>query len=210
LLGLWPHAASAWASEDLVEFEINGQQLAIPGGYIANVARKDDGSTRHIRMSVLWPSLEPLTESNRHLWRPDLPGRQVISVILSDDVDDGYAMLQSAIRLSFLDPMFSPGPFGLQKYEKDHPRIRRTARRYVADSSFATPAQTPLTFGCDDLFSWDAHETLDLEPICTTDYGLGVDVGLYYRFYRQNLQHWREIDTSIRTLAMSFLQSPEN
>jgi hypothetical protein len=88
---------------------------------------------------------------------------------------------------------------------KEHERRRRTARRYVsADADVRTPSGDPIVFSCDDHFSWDAQESMDLEPICDVDYILPPDVGLTYWFYRENLQSWREIDGAIRELVQSF------
>jgi hypothetical protein len=63
-------------------------------------------------------------------------------------------------------------------------------------------------FDCDDLFSWDAQETMDLEPTCEVNYVVAPNVGLTYWFYRKNLQSWRAIDGSIRRLIESFAAAP--
>jgi hypothetical protein len=198
-----PWARSAWGFADTVEIEINQQRFAIPSDYIATVAHDTHGSIKLVRLTVFWPTMEPLT--NRAPQKLELPGPQGIYVLLRKRPRDGYQMLHAAIKLGWIDEQDEAGSFGLRAYIKDHERRRRTTRRYVsADSEVRTPSGDPIVFDCDDDFSWDAQETMDLEPTCKVNYVVAPNVGLTYWFYRKNLQSWREIDGSIRGLIESF------
>ena len=194
------------SSTELVEVDIGDQRFAIPRPYIARIARESDGSIQFVRLSVLWPSLEPLTHENKHLWTPDLPGRQTIDIGILSRPRDGYSVLQRAIELGLLDRRVEPGPFGLDKYEKDLPEARRTMRYFTStDEAYFTPVRMPIVFDCRDHFTWDAHRHMKLEPTCETNYSLeDGGAGLYYRFYRKNLESWLALDTAIRKLVSSF------
>jgi hypothetical protein len=114
-------------------------------------------------------------------------------------------MLHAAIKLGWIDEHYEAGPFGLRAYLRDNERTRRTTRRYLsAGTDVRAPSGDPVVFDCDDLFSWDAHETMDLQPICKVNYVVTPNVGLTYWFYRKNLQSWCEIDSAIRALIQSF------
>lgn len=98
--------ASPWRSSpeaksepptDVVEVEIGEQPLAIPRPYIANIARESDGATILVRLSVLWPGFEPLAPENQSSHAPELPGRQIIRVLIGRPID-GYKRLQRAIE----------------------------------------------------------------------------------------------------------------
>jgi hypothetical protein len=198
--------APAWgagSATDLVEIKINEQRFAIPADYIATVAHHTHGSIKLVRLTVFWPTMEPL--ANRVPQKLELPGPKDINVLLRKRPGNGYQMLHAAIKLGWIDEQDEAGPFGLRAYIKDHERRRRTTRRYVsADSEVRTPSGDPIVFDCDDDFSWDAQETMDLEPTCKVNYVVAPNVGLTYWFYRKNLQSWREIDGSIRGLIESF------
>jgi hypothetical protein len=205
--GASPWAGSARGCDDPVEIAINEQHFAIPSDYIASLAHDTHGSVKLVRLAVFWPTMEPL--ANRAPQKLELPGPQGINVLLRNRPRDGYQMLQSRIKRGWLDENYEAGPFGLRAYVKDHERRRRTTRRYVsADTDVRTPNGDPVVFDCDDHFSWDAHESMDLEPICNVHYVVVPGVGLTYWFYRRNLQSWREIDGSIRSLIESFAVAP--
>jgi hypothetical protein len=200
--------APAWgagSATDLVEIKINEQRFAISDDYIATVAHDTHGSIKLVRLTVFWPTMEPL--ASRVPQKLELPGPQGINVLLRKRPRDGYQMLHAAIKLGWIDEQDEAGPFGLRAYIKDHERRRRTTRRYVsADSEVRTPSGDPIVFDCDDDFSWDAQETMDLEPTCKVNYVVAPDVGLTYWFYRKNLQSWREIDNAVRALVQSFVR----
>jgi hypothetical protein len=207
-------AASAWpvrgagTSADIVAIDINEQHFAIPGDYIASLAHDTHGSVKLVRLTVFWPTMEPL--ANRAPQELELPGPQGINVLLRKRPRDGYKMLQSTIKRGWLDENYEAGPFGLRAYVKDHERRQRTTRRYVpADTDVRTPNGDPIVFNCDDHFSRNAQESMDIEPICDVHYVIAPGVGLTYWFYRKNLQSWREIDGAIRELIQSFLLQQE-
>lgn len=148
--------------------------------------------------------MEPLTDRARQLPRLELPGPQGINVLLLKRPRNGYQSLENAIKRGWLDEEYEAGPFDLRASVKDHEGRRRTTRRYVsADTEVRTPSGDPIVFNCDDHFSWDAHETMDLQPTCKVNYVVTPNVGLTYWFYRKNLQSWREIDSAIRGLVES-------
>jgi hypothetical protein len=203
--GASPYAGSAQESDDPVELAINGQRFAIPGDYIAALAHDTRGSVKLVRLRVVWPTMEPMTDQEPQLTTLQLPGPQGINVLLRNRPRDGYSMLKNTIKRGRLDEDYEAGPFDLRAYVKDHERRRRTTRRYVsADTEARTPSGDPIVFNCDDHFSWDAQESMDVEPTCDVHYVVAPDVGLTYWFYRKNLRSWREIDRAIRALVQSF------
>jgi hypothetical protein len=208
--------ASPWRSSpeaksepptDVVEVEIGDQHLAIPRPYIANIARKSDGTTILVRLSVLWPGFEPLTPENQSSHAPELPGRQLIRVVIGRPID-GYKQLQWALAAGWLDPPPAAAPFNLKIYRKEHAGSRRTARRFVPnDDEYVTPLGSPVVFHCDDLFDWDAQRTMVLEPICIVEYSIQEEIGIRYHFYKKNLQDCGQL---IKVFVVSLGPSSRN
>lgn len=182
-----------------------GAGYTIPRELLASVPVGSDGEPEHALIRVLWPSMEPLTQANRHLWAPELPGRQILNILVQRFGADGAAMLQAAIGWGTVGAEPEPGPHGLMLYQRDNPRTKRTERRFVPqEENYRTPTGSPLVLDCSDMFNWESQRTLKLLPICKVDYLLDDKAFLYYHFYVANLQYWRQIDAAVRNLVRSF------
>lgn len=182
-----------------------GRGYVIPRAFVVDVAHESDGSFDVALIQVLWPGMEPLTEANRHLWAPELPGRQRIDVLLFGRPRDGFKGLQAMIRMGWLGSLPEPGPYGLLKYERDNPRAQITIRQFVpADTSYLAPKGSPVVINCNDTFDWKAKIEMNIRPTCAVEYPLIDGVGLKYHFYLTNLKYWQEIDISVRDLVHSF------
>ncbi len=116
LLCLWADAADARESGDPVEIAINQQGFAIPSDYIASLARESDGSVQLVRLTMFWPTMEPL--ANRVPQKLELPGPQGINALLRKRPHDGYQMLHAAIKLGWIDKQDEVGPLVFARTSK--------------------------------------------------------------------------------------------
>lgn len=182
-------------STELVEVDIGAGYL-IPRNYIVNIA-PDAEDPELVTMRALWPGLEPLTEENTYLWERRIPERQIHIAIL-ERPRDGYRALQGAIEVGALPETPKPGPFGLSVFQ------RRLQRMFAsADPDHKTPGGEPLVLMCNDALP-QTYRNFDAEVICIVQYPMSDASGLYYRFFMDNLENWRDIDTAVRSLVDSF------
>lgn len=186
-------------STELVEVDIGAGYL-IPHNYIVNIA-PDAEDPELVTMRALWPGLEPLTEENAHLWERRIPERQIHMAIL-ERPRDGYSQLLGFIRnfrfFSKRELRPEPSDFGLIRYADGLQRM------FVpADTFYRAPDGSPVVFKCNDETD-SVKRSFDFDPICIVEYKLRDGTGLYYRFFMVNLEHWREIDRSVRKLVTSF------
>jgi hypothetical protein len=182
-----------------------GTGYAIPRAFVTTVPLGSDGKPEHALIQVLWPTMEPLTEANRHLWAPELPGRQRINILVKRLGADRATLLHGAIRWGRVSPTPEPGPHGLLGYQRDHPRIQITARKCVPqDSTYHAPTGSLFVVDCSGLFNWRSQKKMKLYPICQVNYTLEDGSFLHYHFYVASLQYWRQIDTAVRDLVQSF------
>lgn len=182
-------------SPEPVEVRIGGSVYAIPRNYLLYVSTAIDGKTANIVMRALWPGLEPLRPDNAHLWDRRRPERQ-IHFLLMRQARDGYRQLRGLAELRKVET--EPFGYRLMRYRS------KLIEYYVgAISERQRPNGDPVTINCAD-YPESTKARFEVERNCIVEYPLDDDVGLHYRFFMVNLEHWREIDGAVRALVNGF------
>lgn len=196
-------------SEDLVEGNIGDCGYAVPRNYLSHVTRSTvDGRDMIAVLHVLWPDLEPRTPENVHLWRRRHPTRQ-IRILINDSRVEGYEQLQNALfnasqsSIPF-QKVGEPASFQLLEYLRVVPNGSSTRYFIPAGSGYPTPLGNPIMINCSDHTTDEDKEVFEVEVLCAVDYRLEDGAMLYFTFFLINLEHWREIDASVRSLITSF------
>ena len=179
-------------SPEPVEVRIGGSVYAIPRNYLVHVYTDIDGETGGIVMRALWPGLEPLRPDNAHLWEGRQPERQIHFGLMRRP-RDGHKELQGFKE--FFKPRRDPAEFGFSRY------VSGIYEYYIDENNpISRPDRLPIVLKCYDL---DQRIKLrfQVKRSCTVEYPLSDSVGLHYRFFMVNLEHWREIDAAVRLLV---------
>ena len=196
-------------SDELVQVDIGERGYAIPSNYLSHVSRDaNDGSDRNAVLRALWPGLEPRTPENVQFWQRRHPTRQ-IGIVINKGRSEGYDRLQNALfyvarSQNPFGKVGEPASFDLLEYSQVLPR-GSTLRYFVsADSGYRTPSGNPVVINCSDHTTDEDKEVFEIETLCTVDYRLEDGALLHFTFFMVNLEHWREIDTGVRSLVNSF------
>ena len=196
-------------STEPVQINIGEEGYAVPRNYLSYVRRSTtDGRDMTAVLHVLWPGLEPRSPENAHLWQRRHPTRQV-RILINDSRVEGYEQLQNALFNASrsgipFEKNGEPTSFELLEYLRVTPS-GRSSRYLVSDGpAYLTPSGNPIMIDCSDHTTDEAKEIFDVEILCTVDYRLEDGAMLHFTFFLVNLEHWREIDLSVRTLVDSF------
>ena len=178
---------------------------AIPADYVNLVRRDKNGGVIHVGMKMLWPDLKPMTAENAHLWKrsPKKTLKPEIYLTIFLRANPGHR----AQWLGSKNPPYQikePGPFGLIKYSYEHPDLMGEA--FVpAKLDFLTPVDKKLSIACTKITKSLRASFPKALPVCETNYPYYQNgEGIYYRYYKVNLRHWRAIDRAIHRKIMSF------
>ena len=196
-------------SDDLVEVNIGDRGYAVPRNYLSYVRRSStDGRDMTAVLHVLWPGLEPRTPENAHFWQRRHPTRQV-RILINDSRVEGYEQLQNALFNASRSaiPFEKNGEatsFELLEYLRVTPSGRSSRYLVSNAAAYLTPAGNPIMIDCSDHTTDEDKEVFDVEILCTVDYRLEDSAMLHFTFFLVNLEHWREIDASVRELVNSF------
>ena len=186
-------------SPEPVEVRIGGSVYAIPRNYLVHVSRnalaKDTDVV--VLLRALWPGLEPLSPDNAQLWKRRQPERQ-INIGLLIPPRDGYSHIRGLMELRRTEPEHVE--YGLTRY-----RFLHFDYFASSDPKQREPDGDPITLRCQD-FPESTKAHFEVERNCIVEYPLTDGVGLHYRFFMVNLEHWREIDAAVRSLVDSFRQ----
>ncbi len=187
-------------SPEPVEVLIGPSVYAIPRNYLVHVSTDFDGETGSVVMRALWPGLEPLRRDNALLWERRQPERQIHFGLMRRP-RDGYRELRGLAELRKIEP--EQVEFGLTRYRS------HLVEYYAGDEpEHRSPNGSPVALKCFD-YPENTKTRFEVERNCIVEYPLNDRVGLHYRFFMINLEHWREIDQSMRTLIEGFLRPKE-
>lgn len=196
-------------STELVQINIGERGYAIPRNYMSHVTRSTtDGSDMTAVLHVLWPGLKPKSEEDIELWR--LRDRSTfMRILINTFTGEGHDYLQNALNsASRTEIPFSvaaePNSFGLLEHLRVRPR--GTSDRYflATDPEYLTPSGHPVVISCPNFVPPRDDVPLELQTLCRVNYLLDDGAGLHFEFEMVNLEHWREIDESVRSLVNSF------
>ncbi len=196
-------------STEPVQINIGERGYAVPRNYMSHVTRSTtDGSDRTAVLHVLWPGLKPKSQENIELWR-QRDRSTFMRILINTFTGEGYDNLQNALNnASRTEIPFSiagePNSLGLLEHLRVLPR--GTSDRYfvTADPDYRTPSGHPVVISCPNFVPPRDDVPLELQTLCRVNYRLEDGAGLHFEFEMVNLEHWREIDESVRALVNSF------
>lgn len=196
-------------STEPVQISIGERGYAVPRNYMSHVTRSTtDGSDMTAVLHVLWPGLKPKSQENIELWQ--LRDRSTfMRILINTSTGEGYDYLQNALYFASRTELpFSiaaePNSFGLLEHLRVLPHGAIDRYLLAADPDYLTPSGHPVVISCPNFVPPRDDVPLELQTLCRVNYLLDDGAGLHFEFEMVNLEHWREIDASVRTLVNSF------
>ena len=183
-----------------IHIAVGQDLLAIPANMIRFETQRHDGQARAINLYLSWPQMQGYAEDTAGLFTDPDGAQSLIFVEISQSV-------MSRDMSGRLEPIYSklfkgapePGPAGLVKH-------RLNDRSGFADEVLLTGTDksgSPYVVRC----LLPAQAAAATSADCQRDIHIGRDLSLLYRFSSQNLPHWQDIDTRIRTFAAAHLRN---
>lgn len=193
LLGLDPRASAA---DHKIETFIADQRFLIPEHYTRYPSQRGGGRRTNIDMHALLPDLLPYDASLQESFIDNSARSDVIYFTLAETATP----LSSARRLRDIYSKYLAAP----RPEQDRAGLQRFTFRN--DSGYANQ---DLLVGKDDeermvLLLCDRPGALVDSPNCTRSLLLGSRLDLTYRYKRNRLDDWREIDSAVMKLVGEF------
>lgn len=193
LLGRDPRASSASGE---VEAIVGNIRFQIPENYTRYPSQRGGGRISSIDMHALLPNLEPYSSERQDRFADNSAASDVVYFSLGESA----APLNSARRLKDIYSKYlettapAEGPDGLQLFP------------FRPDSGYA---DQDLLVGKDAesrmlLLLCDRQTPLIESPNCSRSLLLGPNLELTYRYKRDHLDDWREIDTALSELVAEF------
>jgi hypothetical protein len=175
---------------------IGGVPHRIPENYTRFAYARRGGAQDRVELYALLPDLSPYNPGRAAAFQDNSPDSRVLLF----DLEYYHAKLSETdqFRKVFLklviDPDGARGPYGLRRYDFDPSSGYRDEEMFVSENEDGTV----VVFRC-----FKAAPDI-LSPTCRRDLRLSNEIGLTYRFKRSYLGDWRDIDSHVRTLALSF------
>lgn len=207
LIALTGHDAHGFskgdASQEIVNFEIEGNHFAIPKGYIWFEGAWKGGKRDGVNMWALLPGMQPRTENNKGEF--DGPGgfRNVVGFLLHRINNPGSSQEGTEWQAKRKQKSFDwkvkeftqgepvDGPYGFKLYRPRKPtRDRELLFRQLPDGS---------------LYFIQCHtDSRGPSPGCSSEVYLSDKLYVRYTYGKQHLKDWQVIDEKVRELIRSF------
>lgn len=175
---------------------IGGVPHRIPENYTRFAYARRGGAQDRVELYALLPDLLPYSPARAAAFQDN----STDSRVLLFDLEFYHSKLSETdqFRKVFVklvtDPDGSRGPYGLRRYDFDPSSGYRDEEMFVSENDDGTV----IVFRC-----FKAVADI-LSPTCRRDLRLSPQIGLTYRFKRSYLSDWRDIDSRVRALALSF------
>jgi len=184
--------------EHIFAVTIGRRELIVDGRILRRVRRLDDGRVHQIDLSVPWPST-----AERLLSHGDpVPEPQAVEDAVFVSIQERRVANPSGERLENVYPRYL-----MPQEEGEAPVIAGLTQHRFEDGSaysqqdlFAgeTPSGEPVAIRCqrklDDL----------IQPMCRRTILLGDKLAAVYRFHRDHLEEWRDVETLVQNLLAEF------
>lgn len=178
-----------------VAFIVGGRGFHIPANYIVFAGDRKGGTAKSVDLVALLPDLQGYTLGAAQAFTSGTAESRVVNLTLREEP----SALSEEERLERIylplveDRRGSTALYALTSYRF------RSDSGYRDQDLFVGDADRQVVLRC-------GRETPDASfPSCFGDMPLADHVWLSYRFKRNQLEHWREIDSSIRALAGAFM-----
>lgn len=181
------------------EIVIGNNVLAVPANAIRFDKARHDGVASRLDVYLRWPDMEGYTATARDDFNNASASRRILFVsfeqrMMSRDMSGRFAPIYS----SLIKLPGTPGPGGLMLYDFTDKSGYMNEVLAVA----TRPGEDPFVARC--LSGQSAEESL---APCERDIHLGDDLSLSYRFPRELLGDWQELEAGIDAKAAQYLKT---
>jgi hypothetical protein len=183
----------------LHEIVIGNNVIAAPANAIRFERARRDGIAQRLDLYLRWPELEGYSEAARSDFNNVDGSRRIIFLsfeerMMSRDMSGRYAPIYS----SMIVKPGVPGPSGITLYGFNELSGYLNETLAVAE----IPGSEPFVARC--LSGPNAEESL---APCERDIQIGDNLSLSYRFPKEFLGNWRELDIAVRKKAAAMLRT---
>jgi hypothetical protein len=194
-IGLAGHTDNA----TLREIVIGNNVISAPANMIRFERARRDGVAQRLDLYMRWPDLDGYSDAARADFNHAKNARRIIFVSFEERMmsRDMSGRLQPIYASMVVRPAVA-GPAGIALYEFSEQSGYLNEVLAVADR----PGAEPFVARC--LSGTSANESL---APCERDIHIGDDLSLSYRFPRELLGRWRELDDAIRRKAADMIRT---
>jgi len=178
-----------------VALTVAGHDLLVPANMLRDGALRHGGTVARVDIALHWPDFRGYTEATADDFIRGDPRAPIIYASISGQVSplDATARLDTVYARFFTGEPVA-GPAGL------------VGRTLNPDSGFGgeivyflPSAQQPFVARC------PARETPEVPATCLRDINLGSDLTILFRFDRNLLGHWQQLEAGMRQLTANLL-----
>jgi hypothetical protein len=182
-----------------VSLAIGAEELAIPANMIRSDRTRRGGPVERADLALYWPTLDGYTDDLADAFRNDGPDAPIIYATIStrDERLDATGRLDEVYSRFFIDKPL-PGPAGLVG------RKLKPESGYGGEIIYFMPSE-PRPFVARCL----AEATPEMPATCLRDVNFGRGLSVLYRFNRDLLADWRNLDAGMQKLVGGFLVGPK-
>lgn len=178
-----------------VKLAIGAEQLTIPGNMLRGERTRRGGPVERADLALHWPNLAGYSDALADAFRDDGANAPIVYATIStrDEPLDSTGRLDEVYSRFFVDKPLA-GPNGL------------VGRRLTAESGYGgeivyfMPSE-PRPFVARCL----AEATPEVPATCLRDINFGRGLSVLYRFNRDLLADWRQLDAGIQKLVAGFV-----
>lgn len=193
LLGLDPRSSAATGE---VEAIIGDSRFLIPEHYTRYPSQRSGGRRQVMDMHALLPDLRPYAPERQDEFNDNSAASDVVYFSLSEPATplNGARRLKDIYSKYLATTEPQPGPDGLRLFP-----FRENSGYADQDLLVGTDEEERMV-----LIICDRVTALVESPNCTRSLLLGPSLELAYRYKRDHLEDWREIDAAVTALVARF------
>lgn len=180
-----------------VKLAIGADTLTIPGNMLRSGKTRRGGPVERADLALYWPTVSGYSEDKADAFTDGGPAAPIVyaTIAARDQPLDSTGRLDEVYARFFVDKPL-PGPSGL------------VGRRLSVESGygdeviyFAPSDPRPFVARC------LAQGSVDVPITCLRDVNFGRGLSVLYRFNKDLLGNWREMDADIQKLVNGFLKN---
>ena len=177
-----------------VDLAVAGESLSIPANMLRSARTRQGGPVESATLVLRWPQLEGYSDATADAFKDGAPSAPIVYATISarDTPLDATGRLEDVYARFFVDkPVAAPEGLVGRRLNPDS--------GYQGEIVFFAPSE-PRPFVARCL----AEATPEIPATCMRDVNFGRGLSLLYRFNRDRLEDWRDLDAGMQKLAESF------